>query len=48
VQIEVVEEREIKGHYLEFGVKTIKKFLGNFYVREKNGKWGSVMAIPRS
>jgi len=34
VQIEVVEEREIKGHYLEFGVKTIKKFLGNFYVRE--------------
>jgi len=48
VQIEVVEERKIKGHYLEFGVKNLETFLGNFYVQEKNGKWGSVMAIPRS
>jgi len=32
VQIEGVEEREIKGHYLEFGVKTLKILLGNFYV----------------
>jgi len=23
MQIEVIEEREIKGHYLEFGVKTL-------------------------
>jgi len=32
VQIEVVEEREIKGHYFEFGVKTLEIILGNFYV----------------
>jgi hypothetical protein len=32
MEIEVIEEREIKGHYLEFGVKTLEIFLGNFYV----------------
>ncbi len=35
MQIEVVEEREIKGHYLEFGVKTLEILLENFYVGEK-------------
>ncbi len=47
MQIEVVEEREIKGHYFEFVLKLYKFFLETFMF-EKNGKWGSVMVIPRS
>ncbi len=50
MQIEVVEEREIKGHYLEFGVKTLEILLENFYVGEKmeNGEvwwWSQDLSV---
>jgi hypothetical protein len=47
VQIEVVEEREIKGHYLEFGVKNYIIFSWKLLCSRKKWKMGKCDGNPK-